>query len=66
VASSASVKNDPVKIYKDAMLAGCVPLPWDLVVSTDFILSATNKDERNEGSTLPVTLRHGKNAHDCW
>lgn len=55
--TSAALNNEPVRIQKDALLAGCVPLRRDLIVSTDFMQSATNKNERNEGSTVPVSLR---------
>jgi hypothetical protein len=50
-------KNNAVKANKDDFSAACDSLPRNPPLSVDFEI---NRNERNEVSIAPVTLRNGK------
>jgi hypothetical protein len=43
VMSSAALRNNTVKTFRDASSGGCVSLHMDPVVSVDLVLSATSR-----------------------
>jgi hypothetical protein len=59
VTPSATPKNNLVKTYQDTSSAGSVSMTRNPPLSDNFV---TNKNERSEESTMPITLRNGSNA----
>jgi hypothetical protein len=57
--SSAAHKNNGVKIYKDALSAGCVSLPRNPQLSADLMM---DRNVMSQASTASETRKNGNNV----